>query len=131
MGDGITIYHNHRSNKSLCQSSSALIALSHGMQIAYVVKYAKKWEVDPARTASEFDDEYYRRLLFGMRRILKSVHHAILHQLAVLLSSFLTLNPADLLSPQPHAQVSWDIAVLESCLPLQSHPHGRLHRLRP
>jgi hypothetical protein len=33
------------------------------MQIAYVVKDAKKWEVDPARTASEFDSSYYRGLL--------------------------------------------------------------------
>jgi hypothetical protein len=30
------------------------------MQIAYVVKDAKKWEVDPARTASDFDGAYYR-----------------------------------------------------------------------
>jgi len=28
-----------------------------------VVKDAKKWEVDPARTASEFDAGYYRGLL--------------------------------------------------------------------
>jgi hypothetical protein len=33
------------------------------MEIAYVVKDAKKWEVDPARTASEFDAAYYRGLL--------------------------------------------------------------------
>ena len=33
------------------------------MQIAYVVKDAKKWEVDPARTAQEFDAGYYRGLL--------------------------------------------------------------------
>ncbi len=33
------------------------------MQIAYVVKDAKKWEVDPAKTASEFDAGYYRGLL--------------------------------------------------------------------
>jgi DNA polymerase elongation subunit (family B) len=39
------------------------IALSPGMQIAYVVKDAKKWEVDPAMTASEFDASYYRGLL--------------------------------------------------------------------
>jgi hypothetical protein len=30
------------------------------MVIAYVVKDAKKWVVDPARTASEFDAMYYR-----------------------------------------------------------------------
>jgi DNA polymerase, archaea type len=39
------------------------IALSPGMRIAYVVKDAKKWEVDPAKTASEFDAGYYGRLL--------------------------------------------------------------------
>jgi hypothetical protein len=33
------------------------------MQIAYVVKDAKKWEVGPARTAQEFDAGYYRGLL--------------------------------------------------------------------
>ena len=33
------------------------------MQIAYVVKDAKTWEVDPARTASEFDAQYYGGLL--------------------------------------------------------------------
>jgi hypothetical protein len=33
------------------------------MQIAYVVKDAKKWEVDPARTASKFDAGYYKGLL--------------------------------------------------------------------
>jgi hypothetical protein len=39
------------------------IVLSPGMQIAYVVKDAKKWEVDPARTASEFAAQYYGGLL--------------------------------------------------------------------
>jgi DNA polymerase I len=39
------------------------IALSPGMQIAYVVKDAKKWEVDPVRTATEFDASYYGGLL--------------------------------------------------------------------
>jgi DNA polymerase I len=39
------------------------IALSPGMQIAYVVKDAKKWEVDPVRTASGFDASYYGGLL--------------------------------------------------------------------
>ena len=33
------------------------------MEIAYVIKDAKKWEVDPARTASKFDALYYRGLL--------------------------------------------------------------------
>jgi hypothetical protein len=27
-----------------------------GIEIAYVMKDAKKWDVDPARTASELDD---------------------------------------------------------------------------
>jgi DNA polymerase I len=38
------------------------IALSPGMQIAYVVKDDKKWEVDPARTASKFDAGYFKGL---------------------------------------------------------------------
>jgi hypothetical protein len=33
------------------------------MEIAYVVKDAKRWEVEPDRTASEFDGDYYRKLL--------------------------------------------------------------------
>ena len=33
------------------------------MEIGYLVKDAKKWEVDPARTDSEFDAGYYGRLL--------------------------------------------------------------------
>ncbi len=39
------------------------LPLAPGMEIAYVVKDAKKWEVDPARTASEFDAGYYGGLL--------------------------------------------------------------------
>lgn len=34
--------------------------LAPGMEMAYVVRDAKRWEVDPARTASEFDPVYYR-----------------------------------------------------------------------
>lgn len=45
----------------LTLSKDALCPL--GWEIAYVVKYAKKWEMDPARTASEFDAGYYRGLL--------------------------------------------------------------------
>ena len=52
-----------------CAEASAVQAhlkqgmpLAPGMEIAYVVKDAKKWEVDPARTASEFDAGYYRGL---------------------------------------------------------------------
>jgi DNA polymerase I len=53
-----------------CAEASAVQAyikqglpLAPGMEISYVVKDAKKWEVDPARTASEFDAGYYRGLL--------------------------------------------------------------------
>jgi DNA polymerase I len=53
-----------------CAEASAVRAhvkqglpLAPGMEIAYVVKDAKKWEVDPARTASGFDASYYRGLL--------------------------------------------------------------------
>ena len=31
------------------------LPLAPGMEISYVVKDSKKWEVDPERTASEFD----------------------------------------------------------------------------
>ena len=37
--------------------------LAPGMEIAYVIKDARKWEVDPERTASKFDATYYRGLL--------------------------------------------------------------------
>ncbi len=36
------------------------LPLAPGMEICYVVKNAKKWEVDPERTVSEFDAGYYR-----------------------------------------------------------------------
>ncbi|MHB8118129.1 MAG: DNA polymerase domain-containing protein [Methanothrix sp.] len=39
------------------------IPLAPGMEIGYVVKDAKKWEVEPERTASEFDIGYYGKLL--------------------------------------------------------------------
>jgi hypothetical protein len=39
------------------------IPLAPWMEIAYVVKDARNWEVDPARTASEFDAGYYSGLL--------------------------------------------------------------------
>mgnify|MGYP000848168201 CR=1 FL=1 len=39
------------------------IALAPGMEIGYVVKDAKSWGVEPDRTASEFDADYYLRLL--------------------------------------------------------------------
>jgi hypothetical protein len=34
-----------------------------GMEISYVIRDARKWEVDPERTASKFDAVYYRGLL--------------------------------------------------------------------
>ena len=53
-----------------CAEASAVRAhvkqghpLAPGMKIAYVVKDAKRWEVDPARIASEFDAGYYKELL--------------------------------------------------------------------
>ena len=53
-----------------CAEASSLQAhmklglpLAPGMEIGYVVKDAHKWEVDPERTASEFDSGYYRGLL--------------------------------------------------------------------
>lgn len=35
------------------------IPLAPGMEIGYVVKDAKKWEVEPEKMASEFDAGYY------------------------------------------------------------------------
>jgi len=39
------------------------IKLAPGMEMGYVVKDAKKWDVAPERTASEFDAAYYEKLL--------------------------------------------------------------------
>ena len=39
------------------------ISLAPGMEIGYMVKDAKRWEVDPERGASGFDSGYYRKLL--------------------------------------------------------------------
>lgn len=39
------------------------ITLAPGMEISYVIKDAKRWEVDPARAASRFDAEYYGKLI--------------------------------------------------------------------
>ncbi len=36
------------------------LPLAPGLEIAYVVKDAKKWDVDPERTAYEFEAHYYR-----------------------------------------------------------------------
>jgi hypothetical protein len=33
------------------------------MEIGYVIRDARKWEVDPKRTALKFDAMYYRGLL--------------------------------------------------------------------
>ena len=37
--------------------------LAPGMEIGYVIRDARKWEVDPERTASKFDSVYYGGLL--------------------------------------------------------------------
>ena len=39
------------------------IPIVAGMEIGNVIRDAKKWEVDPERTASKFDATYYRGLL--------------------------------------------------------------------
>jgi len=39
------------------------IPLAPGMEIGYVVKDAKKWDVEPEKTAEEFDAGYYGKLL--------------------------------------------------------------------
>jgi DNA polymerase I len=39
------------------------IPLAPGMEIGYVIRDARKWEVDPESTASKFDAVYYRGLL--------------------------------------------------------------------
>jgi hypothetical protein len=52
------------------------IPLAPGMEIGYVIRDAREWEVDPERTASKFDAAYcitedcWRRL--GERRLLYS-----------------------------------------------------------
>ena len=66
---------NHRKVSRLhysrrCAEASAVqahmkqgIPLAPGMEIGYVIRDARKWEVDPERTASKFDAVYYRGLL--------------------------------------------------------------------
>jgi DNA polymerase elongation subunit (family B) len=39
------------------------IPLAPGMEIGYVIRDARRWEVDPERTASKFDAGYYQGLL--------------------------------------------------------------------
>ena len=39
------------------------LPLAPGMEIGYVIRDARRWEVDPERTASKFDAGYYRGLL--------------------------------------------------------------------
>jgi len=39
------------------------IPMAPGMEIGYVVKDAKRWVVEPQRTAEGFDARYYRKLL--------------------------------------------------------------------
>ena len=40
-----------------------VLPLAPGMEIGYVIRDARKWEVDHERTASEFDAGYYGGLL--------------------------------------------------------------------
>ena len=60
-----TLCHSRR-----CVEASAVQAhmeqgypLATGMEIGYVVRDARRWEVDTERTASKFDIVYYRKLL--------------------------------------------------------------------
>jgi DNA polymerase elongation subunit (family B) len=39
------------------------LQLAPGMEIGYVVRDAKKWEVDTERGTSKFDAGYYRKLM--------------------------------------------------------------------
>jgi hypothetical protein len=39
------------------------LPLAPGIEIGYVIKDVRKWEVDPERTAPKFDAVYYRELL--------------------------------------------------------------------
>ena len=39
------------------------LPLAPGMEIGYVVKDARRWEVDPERIVSEFDSVYHQGLL--------------------------------------------------------------------
>jgi DNA polymerase I len=57
-------------NSRRCAEASAVqayvkqgISLAPGMEIGYVVKDAKKWEVEPERTAAGFDAGYYGKML--------------------------------------------------------------------
>ncbi|MEI6105117.1 MAG: hypothetical protein WCP70_14355 [Methanothrix sp.] len=43
--------------------SDTRLQLAPGMEKGYVVKDAKKWEVNTERDASDLDAEYYERLL--------------------------------------------------------------------
>jgi hypothetical protein len=46
-----------------CRHIRNVSALGTGDEIGYVVKDAKRWEVDTERDASEFDEGYYEGLL--------------------------------------------------------------------
>jgi hypothetical protein len=47
----------------LCRLNEARPPVGSGLEIDYVIRDARKWVVDPKRTASEFDAGYYRGLL--------------------------------------------------------------------
>ncbi len=57
-------YSRRRAEASAVQAHmKQSLSLAAGMEIAYVVKDAHKWNVDPERDVSEFDAGYYRGLL--------------------------------------------------------------------
>lgn len=51
------------SSQALEKPQRSTLIVGGERQIGYVVMDAKKWEKDLARTASEFDADYYERLL--------------------------------------------------------------------
>jgi DNA polymerase, archaea type len=54
-------YSRRRAEASAVQAHMKQgIPLAPGMEIGYVIRDARKWEVDPERTASKFDAMYYR-----------------------------------------------------------------------
>lgn len=54
------LYYSRRCAEAHQKSGLSLVP---GMEIEYVVKDAKKWEVDTEIDAKEFDAEYYGKLM--------------------------------------------------------------------
>ena len=53
--------YSHRcAEASAVQHMKQGIPLAPGMEVSYVIRDARKWEVDPERTASKFDAVYYQ-----------------------------------------------------------------------